>query len=56
MCGCAGSIGFAPTRIRQATVIVDDDDADFVANGWERLTDLPATAFRASYRRTPPTE
>jgi outer membrane protein assembly factor BamB len=44
-----------PDPNQAGTVIVDDDDADFVANGWERLIDLPATSFRASYRRTPPT-
>ncbi|GBC91887.1 Outer membrane protein assembly factor BamB [bacterium HR15] len=36
-------------------VIMDDTDADFVANGWERRTDLP-DQYGTSYYRTAPTD
>ena len=44
-----------PEPDQAGTVIVDDSDPDFVANGWERRTDLP-DRYGAAYYRTPPTD
>ena len=37
------------------TVIMDDADPDFVANGWERRTELTGNPYGASYYRITPT-
>jgi outer membrane protein assembly factor BamB len=44
-----------PDPNQAGTVIVDDDSPDFVANGWERRTDL-ADSYNGAYHRTTPTD
>jgi outer membrane protein assembly factor BamB len=44
-----------PDPNQAGTVIVDDASPDFVANGWERRTDL-ADSYNGAYHRTTPTD